>query len=370
MRSDPGKGESLRQSQAFEETTRRAARELDGDRWGKDSLSGNERNRLFLNRNGMQFSDVSMLSGADHAGDGRSVVLWDYNRDGKTDIASVNTNAPKLVLFRNQASPAEENNFIALRLVGGNRTSRANSGFSSRDGYGARVTLNCGPRSFVQEHRCGEGYSAQNSNTLLIGIGKAGVIDSATIRWPGGKVQRLTGLPVGKLITIHEERTSGEDPPFTISPYIPEQGSPGDRNAFPAATSLPVFSPAAAIAEAPLRLFTLTATWCEACKRELPQLARIRSHFTPGQLAMFGLPGDETETPAQWQAYTGKYRPGYLMLAGISVDERKTMHNALGEFADVLPASMVTSRDGQVQLVTRGLPSVSQIARILRKKKS
>ncbi len=220
MRSDPGKGSSLSQSHAFEETTRKAARQLNSDRWGKDSLSGNERNRLFLNQDGKQFSDVSMLSGADHVGDGRSVVLFDYNHDGKIDIASVNTNAPKLVLFRNQSSPVEKNNFIALRLVGGNLSSGAKQGLSNRDGYGARIILNCGTRSFVQEHRCGEGYSAQNSNTLLIGIGKATVIASATIRWPGGKTQELPTLPAGKLITVHEEEAPGKDKPFTITPYI------------------------------------------------------------------------------------------------------------------------------------------------------
>ncbi len=367
MRSDPGKGSSLSQSQAFEETTRRAARQLSSDRWGKDSLSGNERNRLFLNHNGRQFSDVSMLSGADHVGDGRSVVLFDYNHDGKTDIASVNTNAPKLVLFRNQASPTGRNNFIALRLVGGNRSSRARSGLSSRDGYGARITLNCGTRSFVQEHRCGEGYSAQNSNTLLIGIGESTVVDSATIHWPGGTTQELPALPAGKLITVHEESPSEEDKPFTITPYIAAQRSPGDSNAPPAITTLPTFSPVKAISEAPLRLFTLSATWCEACKRALPQLARIRRHFPAGQLAMFGLPGDEKETPAQWQVYAAKYRPGYRMLSGINATERKAMHHALGEASNVLPASIMTNRSGKVLLVTRGLPTLSQIARILLK---
>lgn len=367
MRSDPGKGSSLSQSQAFEETTRRAAKQLNSDRWGKDSLSGKERNRLFLSRDGRQFSDVSMLSGADHVGDGRSVVLFDYNRDGRTDIASVNTNAPKLVLFRNEVTRTEENNFIALRLVGGNRSNQARPGLSSRDGYGARITLSCGARSFVEEHRCGEGYSAQNSNILLIGIGKSTAVDSATIRWPGGKTQELPALPAGKLITVHEENASGDDKPFTITPYIPAGGSPGHGTISPAETSLPVFSPAGAASEAPLRLFTLSATWCEACKRELPQLARIRSHFPAGQLAMFGLPGDEKETPAQWQAYAEKYRPSYRMLSGISAAEREVMHHALEEFAGVLPASVVTNHDGQVLLVTKGLPTLSQIARILLK---
>lgn len=234
MRSDPEKGESLRQSGTFEANIRRAAQQLDGDRWGKDSLSGKERNRLFLSKEGKQFSDLSMLSGADHVGDGRSVVLLDYNRDGKPDIASVNTNAPKLVLYRNEVRSTQENNFIALRLVGGNHSSLANAGLSNRDGYGTRITLRCGTRSFVEEHRCGEGYSAQNSNTLLIGIGKATSVDSATIQWPGGKRQLLSKIPAGKLITVHEEDAGDKENSFNISTYIPADVSRERQNSAPA----------------------------------------------------------------------------------------------------------------------------------------
>ena len=55
MRTDPLKGEEVRAESSFEASSRKAAAELESDSWGKESLSGNERNRLFLNHSGKQF---------------------------------------------------------------------------------------------------------------------------------------------------------------------------------------------------------------------------------------------------------------------------------------------------------------------------
>ena len=123
------------------------------------------------------------LQVATDATTGQQYLLCDYNRDGRTDIASVNTNAPKLVLFRNEVTRAEGNNFIALRLVGGNHSNQAQHGLSSRDGYGARITLSCGARSFVEEHRCGEGYSAHTA-TDHIGAQDEVAIGIDSLAWP------------------------------------------------------------------------------------------------------------------------------------------------------------------------------------------
>ena len=197
---------------------------MSGDYWGRDSLSGNERNRLFINHEGKQFIDVTNVSGADHIGDGRSVVLWDYNHDGLTDIASVNTNAPKLVFYRNENDKikTQKNNFLALRLIGGNKMDSKSSHYSNRDGYGAKILLKCDGGSFYEEHRCGEGFSAQNSNTLIIGVGNEPMVRSVTISWPSGQLTELPGLCPGNLVTVYE---NSEDSPnrksFAVEPYVP-----------------------------------------------------------------------------------------------------------------------------------------------------
>ena len=119
------------------------------------SFSGNERNRLFLNRNGRQFVDVSGISGLDSPADGRVLVVWDYDRDGWQDFAVVNSNTPLLNVFHNEIAPrrgrsSEDPNsrthtaaanvasgetpaggVIAVRFVGGNHTDQPSREYSA-----------------------------------------------------------------------------------------------------------------------------------------------------------------------------------------------------------------------------------------------
>ena len=75
----------------------------DGHSW-----SGHERNRLFLNRGGA-FSDVSVISGLDHDGDGRALAVVDWDRDGDLDLCYRNRTAPRLKLMLNSHARGGEN---------------------------------------------------------------------------------------------------------------------------------------------------------------------------------------------------------------------------------------------------------------------
>ena len=94
---------------------------------GGASLSGFERNHLFLSTGGVKFADISGISGLDDPADGRCFGILDYDHDGWQDIALVNANAPMLELYRNRiggqpatlANPAG-GRMVALRFVGGN----------------------------------------------------------------------------------------------------------------------------------------------------------------------------------------------------------------------------------------------------------
>ena len=63
------------------------------------SLSGNERDHLFLNARGSSFTDIAGVAGLDDPADGRSSGILDYDRDGWLDLALVNSNAPMLELL-------------------------------------------------------------------------------------------------------------------------------------------------------------------------------------------------------------------------------------------------------------------------------
>ena len=185
------------------------------------SFSGHERNRLFLNR-GDRYLSASTVSGLDSPADGRALGLFDYDRDGWTDIAIVSSNVPLLQLFRNEVGKVLDKGgaFVAVKLVGGNREAKTSKDWSARDGYGAKIRVKTGERTLLRETRCGEGMASQDSATILIGIGTGSAADSLTVHWPSGRVTEVPTVENGRLVTVYEDPTqSGNDKAFKISEY-------------------------------------------------------------------------------------------------------------------------------------------------------
>ncbi len=185
------------------------------------SLSGRERNHLFLNQNGRHFIDFSGISGADSPADGRSFALLDFDRDGWQDLAVVNANAPLFELFRNQMGDGGSSAAIlGLRLVGGNHADQPSRIWSARDGYGAAVTVDLAPGKIVRQHHAGQGFSAQNSPIMRIGLGERSKAASVEVRWPSGKVQHTSNIAAGTMLTVYEnEDHSPTGEAFVVRPY-------------------------------------------------------------------------------------------------------------------------------------------------------
>ena len=170
---------------------RLAGVERKGDQVMVHSLNGNERNRYFSNHDGRLFTDISALSGLDNLADSRGFSILDYDRDGWQDIALVNANKPLFNLYRNEMESAGlSGGMIAIRFVGGNRHSTPSKEFGCRDGYGARVVVNLGTEKISREHRCGDGWSTQNSSTMIVGIGSHTNVVSVAVKWPSGRIKR------------------------------------------------------------------------------------------------------------------------------------------------------------------------------------
>jgi len=337
------------------------------------SISGFERNRLFLNLGGKQFEDISGVSGLDALGDGRAFAVWDYDRDGWQDIALVNANAPLLSVFRNEIGRNAARNAIAVRLVGGNHASRASSVYGPRDGYGAAVTAYvAGQVPILREHRCGEGLAAQNSSTLLIGIGDHGSVDSLAVRWPNGTVQHTGEIEARTVVTVYENPAhspSGEA--FVAQPYVPAQSPPSQRSPVAAAGGVPVLAAVSGeidSEEAPaLRMFTSTATWCPSCKASLPQLSLLRESFDTDGLEMSGVPVDLDDSAAKLEAYVQRYRPAYRLRTDWSSEQIAAFSEILVRETglDALPSTLVTDAAGRLLLAVAGVPNVSQLRRLL-----
>ena len=172
------------------------------------SLSGKERNRLFWNRGGVEFEDLSGLTGLDSPADGRAVSALDFDRDGWVDFAVVSANSPLLQLFRNRICEAfdVQHKALALRLVGANRSSESKAGVSNRDGYGAIVSVHAGDRVWTREVRTSGGLYSAHDPRLHFGLGDVERVDRVEIRWPSGVVQTLRDLPTNQTLTVEEPR--------------------------------------------------------------------------------------------------------------------------------------------------------------------
>jgi thiol-disulfide isomerase/thioredoxin len=319
------------------------------------SLSGHERNHFFLNHNsGEEFADLSALSGLDSVADGRGFALLDYDRDGWQDVAVVNANAPLTQLYHNDIgrSPTAGGGMIAIRFVGGN-TSASTSAFGNRDGYGAiiEVTLGRGGK-LKREHRCGEGFAAQNSATMIVGIGKNALVPSIRVRWPSGKTFLLENVAEGTLVTTYENRP---EKPFTQEPY---------RMNRPASV-VPVAGmerfPVARTTGGKVSVYTTTATWCAACLSHLPELEYLKEKG----VTVFGIPVDEGDSAEKLTAYIAKHNPAYEMLADLTSDEKKAVVSFVAKRMrtenPVLPSSVITDSAGNVLEVVRGIPTLSQV---------
>lgn len=174
---------------------------------GGASWSGNERNHLFFG--GLpnhQFERLSGISGLDDPADSRAFATLDFDHDGALDIVLANVSAPRTRLLHNEISRLNnDNRFVAIRLVGGNQSDKPSGEWSSRDGLGTKIELDLGGGSKVyREHRVDDGFKAQNSSTLIIGIGPRDSVRSIKLRWLSGREQTIADVPAGTLLTIYE----------------------------------------------------------------------------------------------------------------------------------------------------------------------
>lgn len=170
-----------------------------------NSLSGNERNRLFLNSGG-SFADVTLVSGADDVADGRSFAIVDFDQDGWQDIALMSLNKPKFKLYRNQMQDLYPgNSALRFRLRGSAHSSEGQPGKTNRDGIGAKVRVKYrSGKTMVVQKQCGEGFASQNSEILSVGVPMGDEVVSLVVEWPSGEISTVDS-PDGQLINLIEE---------------------------------------------------------------------------------------------------------------------------------------------------------------------
>ena len=164
-----------------------------------DLLTYGQRNQLFQNDGLGKFVQMSPELEKGFLTEekiSRGSIFADYDNDGDVDLLVTQLNQPAK-LYRNQTSNQEKsNNWLQIKVVGVR---------NNRNGFGARMTLQMGNLSITKETRSSSGYLSSHDPRVTFGIGQYQKIESLTIYWPSGSVQRLENISVNQQITVVEE---------------------------------------------------------------------------------------------------------------------------------------------------------------------
>jgi enediyne biosynthesis protein E4 len=149
---------------------------------------------LLFENTGRGFKDVSASAGPVFTKmfSGRGMALGDFDNDGDADVLTSNNGEPPLLL-RNQGG--NRNNWIGLQLIATKSNPAA---------VGAMVTWQAGTLKRSRLKIGGGSYLSSHDPREILGVGGATKIDFVEIRWPSGKVDKLTNPPLNSYVKVLE----------------------------------------------------------------------------------------------------------------------------------------------------------------------
>ncbi|HEY0080753.1 MAG TPA: CRTAC1 family protein [Pyrinomonadaceae bacterium] len=149
---------------------------------------------LLFENTGKAFRNASAESGAvfkrDYAA--RGMAVGDVDNDGDADVL-VSNNGEAPLLLRNDGG--NRNNWLGLQLVATKSNSSA---------VGALITWQTGGVRRSRLKIGGGSYLASHDPRELLGLGRAAKIDFIEIRWPSGRVDKLSDVPVNSYVRVVE----------------------------------------------------------------------------------------------------------------------------------------------------------------------
>ena len=160
-------------------------------------------NRMYWNRGGKRFSDVTTNGGFGHLQKGHGIAFADLDHDGDTDVFAHMGGAFAGDGFGNAVfrNPGFGNHCVTVKLVGV-RTNRAAIGARIR----CDITENGVKRSVYRTVTGGSSFGA-NPLRQTLGLGKAAKVDVLEVYWPtSDRKQTFRDVGIDQSFEIREDR--------------------------------------------------------------------------------------------------------------------------------------------------------------------
>ena len=159
----------------------------------------------------LRYEDASLVSGADSIQDGRAFAKLDADWDGDVDLILANANAPRTEFFENQHALAD-GGALWIDLEGASRSNAPESAQSNRDAIGARVIVHLDEEvALHRERRAGEGFAAQNTLSIHVGLGQRETVKALEVWWPSGGKSVVEG-PISANQRVRVYESSSDSP--------------------------------------------------------------------------------------------------------------------------------------------------------------
>ena len=166
------------------------------ENWGVDQ------SRLWLNVDGLQFSDISNTSGFNDTKSAATLLAFDMDRDGDLDLLqSSKEDGDKfpIVLYENDSNTSPNfNNYLVVkpRMTGANHFAI---------GTVVKIIYNNGTQSGMRLITAGTSFYGQEPAEAFFGLANHSMVDEVIIEWPDNTMTTVNNISANQVIVINND---------------------------------------------------------------------------------------------------------------------------------------------------------------------
>jgi len=149
-------------------------------------------NILYQNKGNLKFKEVAKEWGLADFSFSNGAAQGDLDNDGDLDLV-VNNIDDQCFLYQNLTVDNGNSNYIKVHPKG-----------TLSESF-ARVTINYAGKSQMLETRRVRGYRSSHENLAHFGLGKHSVIDTITVTWPSGEIEKKYNVPANDIVIFLKE---------------------------------------------------------------------------------------------------------------------------------------------------------------------